>query len=185
MYINYINKTKKVILENCSFKDCKVEENLLCMKNAVINDCKFNSICALKADVKHLIVLVDSQIRNTEFINISIIHAAYRYGGFMRTKNCEILNILVKSLKTEAQQSNKDGNYRRIIDIYEGKSLDWKLEDCSISYTSVLYTFNNVVVNNICLKNINVSYNSFSNSPDSSRWRNYTDYSFERMFGED
>lgn len=176
------NKTKKVILENCSFKDCKVEENLLCMKNAVINQCKFDGISALDAKTKHLIVLVDSQLRNTEFVNILIQYHKNSGGGFIKTRNCEMMNILVEKLTTES----KDCYPKYVIDIYAGRILDCKLIDCSLAYgNSYFITLNdNVIEQNICVKNFNLeNYGIHWKNPNNLDHRNSIDASFEAMFG--
>lgn len=172
------NKTKKVIFENCSFKDCKVEENLLCMKNAVINNCKFNEISALNAQSKHLIVLMDSQLRNTEFTNILVQHNnGNPFGGFIKTKDCEILNMVVERLITKA---SRDSSYRCVIDIYAGRILDCKFYNCILAKDSYLLTFSGDAIHQ------NIYLESFASNYDWENWgfnRNSVDASFETMFG--
>ena len=150
------NKTKKVILENCSFKECKVQENLLCMKNAVINGCKFNEISTLCSTQKYLIVLGDSQLINTKFTNILIQHNSnHPYGGFIRTKNCEMMQLSIERLTTK---SDTCPSYRSVIDITEGKVFDCRVNQCSLSEKSFLFEYwRNVIRQDIHVKSISSS----------------------------
>ncbi len=152
------NRSKKVILEHCSFNDCKVEENLLCMKNTIINHCKFNKISALSAYSKHLIVLVDSKVMNTEFRNILIQHGREGCGGFIKGNNCEINEIIVEKLRT-ILHTDRGVFGRYMIDICEGKIINCKFNYCdleSIGYFAKSYLFNcskNVIKENISNEN--------------------------------
>ena len=147
-----------MILENCSFNDCKVEENLLCMKNTIINHCKFNEMNALCAYSKHLIVLVDSKVMNTEFRNIIIQHGRQGCGGFIKGNNCEINEVVVEKLETRLHTDT--GMFMRyLIDISEGKITNCRFNYCELDSIGPLtrtYLFNcseNVIKQNISNKN--------------------------------
>ena len=137
------NREKNVILKGCSFLNCEVKDNFLCMKNTLIADCKFGGISTFNSDEWHLIFLQDSKILRTEFENITLDSKGYGdSAGFMKVKNCEITKMTITGLVTEGCFYG----YRRVIDVYGGRIYDCRFNKCRLAGKEYLFTFSDNAV---------------------------------------
>lgn len=175
-----INTKKKILLTDCRFTDCEVAEKFLCLKNAKISNCKFLNIASFDTKTIHLFVFLDSEVSGTEFKNITIQHSnnGRPFGGFLKAKNSVFANIFVDSLMT---QFDTDYDCRRVIDIYGGRMIDCKFNNCNLSNCSYLFTFSEgTVKNHISIENF---CNNDSWKENIYKFKNGCDISVKALFG--
>lgn len=184
------NSKKTIVLTDCAFEDCEVEENFLCLNNVVMERCRFARIKSIRTISWHLFAFLNAKIKNVRFEDILIKHMydesksingeEYGYGGFIKAKDSLICDIDINNLTTkwiEMESSRPEYYYKRVIDIYGGRIVNWKIDECSLACYSQLFTFSEGTIKeeiNVDHCNVHVSYES--------NWGGKKDISFEEMF---
>lgn len=131
------NITKKVILRQCKFINCEVEETLLTLVNATLEECIFDQLKSYDSKVAYLIQLKDSEMKGTKFKNVVIRHnSSSPYGGLIKSYDSTIFDMSVGGLRTEC---NNNSSYRNILEIHGGRIYQCRFDNCRLMQDSYLY----------------------------------------------
>lgn len=140
------NSAKKLILKNCRFEDCEIQENLLTVKNSKIVNCDFKNISTQDSKYKYIFHLWKCEMDGCKFDNITV-RQGRNSGGFISSwasviQNCNINNLQCKG--------DKQYFSKRIVDIRDGKIFDCKFNKCKFyGGCYLLSCWDNATYNNI------------------------------------
>lgn len=131
------NITKKVILRRCKFINCEVEETLLTLVNATLEECIFDHLKSYDSKVAYLIQLKDSEMKGTKFENVVIQHnSSSPYGGLIKSYDSTIFDVMVENLK---ENSSSSSSWRNVLEIHGGRIYQCIFDECSLYSDSHLY----------------------------------------------
>jgi hypothetical protein len=132
------NRNKRVWLHECEFSHCDVEENLLTMKNTVIDNCKFIAIKSYDSKFQHLFQLLNCEVTEITFQDVTIqYNSSTPYGGLLKAKDCTIHDMTVLRLNTYASCYAGPSS---LICVYGGRIFKCNFLECTLSSYSFLFT---------------------------------------------
>lgn len=172
----FLCKNKKLILNKCAFVDCEVKETLFILANTTISGCRFDTIKATAVRKSHLMYLLNSEIVDTQFKNISVRTNDKNSGGFLKCKQSVLKSIIFDTVIAEGGVESYNF-YRRLFDIYEGMVDDCRFINCRIIRGMILLNISpDTIESKVIIQN------SPGDKTHSSRENEY-DTQFKDIFG--
>ena len=171
--------SKKLVLKKCEFLDCEAAENLFVFANTKISDCRFAGLRTYDSKQKHLIYVMNSEVQDSKFEDITVQHNQQMpFGGVLKCKNCLLMNLNFNNIVTKGR--SYWSNYQRVFDIYGGRIVNCRFDNCNLCDDSYLLTISKetekgkLAVGKLCsrMPQENIRY-------DQNRY----DLSFEEIFG--
>lgn len=157
-------RNKHLILKDCAFLECEVEENMFILKNAEIINCLFKDIKSYDSKHMYLIYILNSMVIKSKFENVDIQHNnECPYGGVLESANCVFEDVTFKKIVTQSGYASSE---RIVFDIMAGRLIDCTFTECSLADKSYLLT----ITRNTYRRNLSVE------KLESNRWQENTGY---------